>query len=162
MTTFKKNRIICLLFLIAIVSCNQHKDYNATQSCSNLKFHAHTIFPDENIIIKFNKEVILNETIKSKQQGYYLDKSFCLPKENNCVVSVISSLGSKTYIDSSFYIKDFNYGYHLIISMPHPVNWKDYYKDGFPPKQWGYLSIDSCTRFVSLIPDSLYKNFLEY
>ena len=160
MTIFQRNNIIVTLCLL-VVSCSHNKDYSATKSCNNLKFHAHTIFPNESITIKFNKEVILNKLVKSKQEGYYVDKDFCLPNAMNCTISVTSLLSSKKYIDTTFTVKDLSNGYHLVISMPHPINWKEYYKDGVPPKEWGYLPIDSCIRFVRLIPDSLYTNTLD-
>lgn len=159
MTIYLRNSIIC--FLLLLVSCNPKKDYKATKTCKNLKFHAHTIYPNENVTIRFNKEVILNETVKNKQEGYYFDKDFCLPKVRDCLINVSTSFGSKKYIDTTILVNDLSKNYHLVISMPHPVNWKEYYKDSFPPKNWGYLPIDSCIRFVKLIPDSLYNNTIE-
>lgn len=161
MTTFQRNKIIFTILWLFDVSCAHNKDYSATMSCNNLKFHAHTIFPNESIMIKFNKEVIFEKIIKSEQEGYYVDKNFCLPYAVNCTLNVTSFLNSKKYIDTTFTVKDLNIGYHLVISMPHPINWKEYYKDGIPYKEWGYLSIDSCIRFVRLIPDSLYNNTIE-
>ena len=151
-----------IILLLLVVSCNQENKYSATKICNNFRFHAHTLYPDEIILIKFNNQVLLNTTIKNSQQGYYFDRDFCLPNLKDCTISISSFLKSKKYIDTTFIIKDLLHsGYHLSISMPHPINWRKYYKNGFPPKAWGYLSIDSCIRFVKLTPDSVYKNTLE-
>jgi hypothetical protein len=156
----QRSSIIGIMVLL-MISCTNDKKYEATETCSNLRFHAHTIFPGENIIIKFNKEVILNETINNMQEGYYFDKNFYLPNTKDCIISINTSLKSKRYIDTSFVVNRINNIYHLIISMPHPINWEEFYQDSVPPKEWGYLPIDSCIRFVKLIPDSLYINTLE-
>ena len=155
-----RNKIVTIMFLL-MFSCINDKKYEASETCNNLRFHAHTLFPGETIIIKYNKKVILNETINNPQEGYYYDKNFCLPDTKNCIISINTSLKSKKYIDTSFVVNGTNNIHHLVISMPHPLNWKEFYNNSIPPKEWSYLPIDSCIRFVNLIPDSLYINTLE-
>src|SRR5690242_19670881 len=138
---FKIKGIIGLLSLFA-TSCIQHHDYNATTSCNNFEFFASTIFINEKIVVKCNKDVILCKTITHWPEGYLFKRYFCLPKTKSCSISVVSYYKSKKYIDTSFVFNNTDTNYHLIISKPHPLNWREYYKNGFPTKNWGHLSID--------------------
>ena len=140
------------------MSCSHNIDYKATESCNNLKFHAAKIFPNEEVLIKYNNGLILSKLVEREKDGYNVMQDFCLPKTKNCTIQIISIYKSVKYLDTTFIIKDLiTTGYHIVISMPQPLNWRKYYEKEFHPRKWGYLPIDSCIRFVSLNPDSVYN-----
>ena len=155
MTTFQRNSLTCLLLLL-VASCIHRPDYHATDSCKNFVFLAHTIFPNERVILKYNNEVILDKTPKDHKQGYYVYSKYCLPKVQRCKISITTFFKSKKYIDTSFIANTTNTDYILFVTIPYPFNWKEYYKGGFLPKRkWKELSIDSCIRFVKFEPDTI-------
>lgn len=162
-----------IFFLFALASfffsCergNVYK-YKADKNSSNLKFYAGTIFYNETIFIKYNDDLIFKYTmdsVKGYPYAFQCNREFSIPYTDKFTISISTMLNGKTYLDTTMKCEKSNFGYHLNVSRAVPFNYRYYFEEGKiePVKQWGYLPIDSCIRFVTIESDSVNKNTWSY
>ena len=149
------------LFIICIYGCDESEiyKYKATSKCKNLELNIARLYPDEEIFFFLNNELIYKNKIADSIKGFLIEKDFCIEYSTKTIIRVLTKKNGTKFIDTTFSLTKQDFGYFINISMPHPINWKDFYSNsGVPIKEWGYLSIDSSIRIVSIFPDTIYKN----
>lgn len=116
-------------------------------------------FPKKTVWLYYNDELILKYKVDSLD-GIRFKRDFCLDYKKIGRLRLLSVYNEKKYIDTTLILKKEKYGYLLMLSLPHPKNWQDYYENQspVPTKEWGYLPIDSALRLVSLKPDTIYRH----
>ena len=151
--------VYCALVLLIMVGCRQGEDvylHKATKECSNFELYIGRLFPQEIISLYYNKELILRYKVDSLD-GFRFKRHFCLGYGKEGELKIVSQYKGNVYIDTVLNVKKERFGYLLTVSLPHPIDWKNYYENSssVPTKEWGYLPIDKCVRLVSLNPDTV-------
>ena len=153
--------VLSYIVTLFLLSCDSGEvyEYQGNKKSKNFVFSAATIFKDEIVTVKYNNDIILRHKVDSIK-GYFCYREFLLPMTGHFSISVSTTFNGKSYIDTTFYGSEAQFGYRLIVTQPYPLNWKDYFTDESPvrSRDWGYLPIDSSLRKVIFVADTVYKN----
>lgn len=154
------NRVLfsLLIPILALTSCHRGDVYRngTTAECNNFELYIARLFPDEVVKLYYNDELLLNYKVYSLD-GFRFKRKFCLDYEETAQLRLTSIYQEKTYLDTVLTIKEQDFGYLLLVSVPHPVDWENYYDASktIPIKEWGNLAIENSVRLIYLKPDTI-------
>lgn len=147
--------VIYFLVTWVVLSCHQTNSKNNTDS-TNLQKQSNFIltgdfYNGEIIELKFNDSLVFNKTVVADSIKI-VNKYFLLNYNKSFKIALRTLYNQQKYLDTIFIVNEIksDSNFKLTITHPHPSDWKKYYKDGIPSKNWGYLPIDSSIRFVHL------------
>lgn len=154
--------LFVIALLILFCGCEQQVDTyknKATEECNNLKLSVGRLFPNEIIYLYYNNDLILKYKVDSLE-GFRFKRDFCIDYKKEGILKIVSEHYNTIYIDTAINVKKQDFGYLLMVSVPHPINWQQYYENDspVPTKDWGYLPINKSLRLISLRPDTIFKN----
>lgn len=154
--------ILLLLVLEFIVAC-RHKDYQKDNLAPSdtISFDG-LFFANESIVIKANDSLIFEMLVDSTRRFQKIYREFVVGKSDTVNLLVQTFINGVKIIDTSFTIPPEIYVDNLGGSTCYPAYISDDSLKKMVQPQLGYTSIDSCKRYITLMPDSIMYRYPTY
>ena len=145
-----------------------------TISCKNRtyeNFSDHTLdtisvdgvfFADETLLIKANDSLLLKFQLDSKKRFQNVYRQFIIRKKDTVQLSIQTFFEGRKIIDTSFTIPPKIYIESIGVSICYPLHISVDSLKKISEPHFGYIPIDSCKRYFSLIADSAIHRYPIY
>ena len=148
--------LLCLMFCTG-----KNENFNSDIRVDTIEFDG-LFFAKEMIIIKANDSIVFQKSVDSLRSFQSIYGQFVLNKLDTIELSIKTTLSGKKIIDTSFIIPPQIYINSVGGSICFPsFIAEDSLKKIYEP-HFGFLSIDSCKRYITLIPDSVISKYPTY
>lgn len=155
--------VILFSMLLSLVSCTRKNQVlqNDIRVVDTIAFDG-LFFANEKIIIKVNDSIVFQKSIDTLRAFQSIYEEIIINKSEIINLSIQTFLGNRTIIDTSFNIPPQMYVNSIGGSICYPAFIsKDSLKKIKEP-HFGFIPIDSCKRYITLMPDSVIHKFPTY
>lgn len=153
--------IALLIIALLIMSCKSKSASEYSKPFDTISFDG-LFFARETILIRSNGSVVFQKQVDSTRDFQSVYASIVINKLDTVNLSVQTFYNKRKIIDTTFVIPPLIYVHSIGGSICYPSYISQDSLRKIEKPRFGYIPIDSCKRYVSLMTDSIMHRYPNY